>query len=158
MSTSIYRDKITEVGVSLDASGANTAIVMAPGRRAYVRRLILVTSIAQTSALATLTVGVRNVDDTTSTTYGTFTVPLTGSALNDVAICDLATGPTTYTTAVDSSSTLAGGAMIRVKPGQEMFVTSDGGGNAGTYIIYAEYYDDAFVTADFTRRQTFTPA
>lgn len=143
------KDDIANLG-TLDASGANS-IVFAPGRPVDVDRIILVTTVAHTVADATITVGVRNVDDTSSVTKGSFVIPFTGSALNKVLAIELVKPKTTATTAADGSIYYAGynpGGFIRVDPGQELFLTSDGGGNAGTYQVYIEYKDQGFSGAD----------
>lgn len=149
MSGYMTKDDIANAG-SLDASGANT-LAWAPGRPVDVDRIVLVTTVAHTVADATITVGVRNVDDTSSVSKGTFVIPFTGSALNKVFSIPLVKPKTTSTTGADGSIVFKGyspGGFIRVDPGQELFLTSDGGGDAGTYQVYIEYKDQGFSGAD----------
>lgn len=128
---------------TLDASGANT-IVFAPGHYFDVKRVILVTTIAQTVVDAIITVAIRDVDDGNSTTKGTFTLAFTGSATDDKKFVDFGKPATTGTTAADGSLIYKGhtpGGVLELKPGQELSLTSDAGGNAGTYQVYVEGYD-----------------
>lgn len=157
--TSIYRDKIDNLG-TLDASGANT-IVFAPGRQAVVRKIILITTVAQTVANATITVAVRDVDNGNSVTQGTFVMPFATSATDDVAFVKPGQPATAGTTAVDGSLVFEGyepGGGIVVEPGQELALTSDGGGDAGTYQVYVESIDNPFVEAEADREITFVAA
>lgn len=157
--TSIYRDKIENLG-TLDASGANT-IVYAPGRPVVIRRAILITTVAQTVADAVITVAVRDVDNGNSTSQGTFTIPFTDSAADDVAYVDIGKPATAGTVAVDGSTVYEGftpGGGVRVEPGQEISFTSDGGGDAGTYQVYLEMTDEGFEVGDADREITFVAA
>lgn len=128
--------------------------VFAPGRPINVRRLVLVIKEASNGA-ETITVGVRNKDDTSSVTKGTFPIP-SGAVLNAVYKVDIAasytaaqTGdgggisqPATVTTGrvVGYQTSLPG--EIQVNPGQELFFTSTGGtattGQADVYVEYRE--------------------
>lgn len=131
---------------TLDASGAN-AIVFAPGRPVDVKRIVVVTTVAQTTADAVISVAVRDVDNGNSTAIGTFTLPFTGSAADDVKYVELGKPLTTGTTASDGSLVYKGhtpGGPVRVDVGQEMSLTSNGGGDAGTYQVYFEYLDQGF--------------
>lgn len=148
-------DDIALVSAGLDLSTVVTA-VYAPGRPQDISRIILVTQIAQTVADANITVGVRNVDDTSSVTKGSFVLPLSGSALNKVLSIPLVKPKATATVNVDQSIGYKGyspGGFIRVNPGQELFMTSDGGGSTGTYAIYVEYKDQGFSGADVAAAQ-----
>jgi hypothetical protein len=145
MSGYYTKDDIANLG-TLDASGANS-VVFAPGRPVDVDRVIVVTTVAQTTADATITLGVRDVDNGNSVTKGSFVLPFTGSATDDVKYVNLVKPKTTATTASDGSITFTGyspGGFIEVNPGQELFLTSDGGGDAGTYQVYVEYKDQGF--------------
>lgn len=156
--TSPIRDQMLNLG-TLDASGAN-AVVFAPGRPAIVRKIVTVTTIAQTTADAVITMAVRDVDDGNSTTQGTFTLPFTGSAADDVKFVKPGQPSATGATAVDGSTVYEGftpGGGIRVEVGQELSLTSNGGGDAGTYQVYVEYIDEGFNEADGTEL-TFTAA
>lgn len=131
---------------TLDASGANT-VAFAPGEAIDVKRLILVTTVAHTTANATITVAVRDVDNGNSTTIGTFVLPFSGSAADDVQYVELGKPATTGTVASDGStvySSVDPGGLIEVLPGQEIALTSDGGGDAGSYAVYVEYMPKGF--------------
>jgi hypothetical protein len=148
---------------TLDASGAN-AVQFNPGERAKVKRVILVTTVAQTTADATITVVVRDRDNGNSTTIGTFTLPFTGSATDDVQYAEFGNPSATADTGVDGSSvysSVSPGGLIEVDPGQEMVFTSDGGGDAGTYHVYVEYIPEGFnpeVLGITANERTFTAA
>lgn len=140
------KEALNRAGVSLDASGANTAVV-AIGHPAAVSRVVFVNTIAHTVADAVITFGYRNVDDTPSVTLGTFTLPFTGSATDDIKFIDimlpLATGTVS---SIDGSTvyTTAGKGPVYLEANDEMFFTSDGGGNAGTYLIYLQGWLEPF--------------
>lgn len=137
------KDDIVNLG-TLDVSGANS-IVFAPGRPVDVARLIFVTTVAKTVATSAITVGVRNVDDTSSVTKGSFTMPL--SAINTVKAVPLVKPATTPGTGSDGSVTNKGyspGGFLQVNPGQELFITSGGAGTGGTFQVYVEYKDQGF--------------
>lgn len=153
------KDEIANVGAA--TISGTTAVTWAPGRPADVRRLILVTTTAVTVADATLTVSVRDVDDGNSTSYGTFVVPFTGSAADDVQYVDLVTTDTDgSTSAIDGSLVYTAGGMIEVNPGQELVVVSDGGATAGVVQVYVEYQDLGFSGSrvEDATELTFTPA
>jgi len=146
MSSSLFWTKSEFANLStLDASGSN-AVQYEPGQRIKAKRLILVTTVAQTVANATLTVVVRDRDNGNSTTIGTITVPFSGSALDKVLYADFGKPKTTATTGSDGSATYSTdpGGLVEVDPGQEIVITSDGGGDAGTYQVYLEYIPEGF--------------
>lgn len=160
-----YADKaIANLG-TLDTSGANT-IVFAPGRPADVCRAILVNTVAHTVADAIITVAVRDVDNGNSTTIGTFTLPFTGSAADDVKYVELVFPDSDgEISSIDGSLTFSSespGGPIQVDVGQEISFTSNGGGDAGTYQVYVEYYDQPFQSeagrVGNAAELTFTPA
>lgn len=130
---------------TLDASGAN-AVQYNPGCPMDVKALVFVTTVAQTVADATLTVVVRDRDNGNSTTIGTLVLPFTGSALDQVRRFKLQLPKTTATTSsIDGSTTYASTpGVVEVNPGQEMVITSDGGGDAGTYQVYVEAVKQGF--------------
>lgn len=148
---------------TLDVSGANS-VVFAPGESIDVKRLIFVTTIAQTVALSNLTVAVRDVDNGNSVTIGTFTIPLTGTALDKVWYTDLGVPDEDGSTGSDGSLIFQSydpGGVVAVNPGQELVVTSDGGGDAGTYQVYIQYQSKGFnpeVLGIEANERTFTPA
>jgi hypothetical protein len=148
---------------TLDASGANS-VVYAPGESIDVKRLIFVTTVAQTVADAVLTVAVRDVDNGNSTTIGTVTLAFTGSTADDVQYTDLGKPATTGTVETDGSLVFSSddpGGVIAIRPGQELAITSNGGGDAGTYQVYVEYISKGFnpEVLDITDNElTFTHA
>lgn len=157
---------------TLDASGAN-AVQFNPGETVRVKRIILVTTVAQTVADATITVVRRNRDDTPTETLGSFTLPFTGSALDKVYYTELGLAPTTGSTGVDGSTVYKGyndGGIVsgvnvdveslpKLDPGEELVLTSNGGGDAGTYHVYVEYIYEGFnpeVLGITANERTFT--
>lgn len=147
---------------TLDTSGAN-AIVFAPGQPVHVKRVIFVTTVAHTVANATISVAVRDVDNGNSVAIGSFVVPYSGSAADDVGFANIAanqTGPTTLSgNGISAPVWYDGGAGdVLVVPGQEISLTSDGGGDAGTYQVYFEYVPTGFKEADADRKFTYTTA
>lgn len=161
---------------TLDASGANS-VQFNPGQTIRAKRLIFVTTVAHTVADATITVVRRNRDDTPTETLGTFTLPFTGSATDKVYYVELGLAPTTGTTGVDGSTVYKGyndgGASIatgqvvnsdveslpQFVPGEELVMTSNGGGDAGTYHVYVEYIPEGFnpeVLGITANERTFT--
>lgn len=154
MSEALYfTDKPAHLLGTLDASGANS-LSWAPGKPVDIENLIFLTTIAQTVADATITVGVRDIDDGNSTTRGTFALPFSGSATDQVRRVRLAAPRTTPIEYVASQPAGAGfgvtevmrsgEGLLKVNPGQEIFVTSNGGGDAGSYLVYAEYFAQPF--------------
>lgn len=144
----MYYDKARTDNIgSLDASGANT-VAFAPGQPVDVTRIVLVTTVAHTTADATITVTVRDVDDGNSTTVGTFALAYDGSATDDVQYVNVAGEQVGPTTASDGSIVYGPNpGVIEVNPGQEIALTSDGGGDAGTYQVYVEYFPQGFTGA-----------
>jgi hypothetical protein len=145
MSSYMTQDDIINLG-AFDAAEAST-VAFAPGRPVDVHRVILVTTEAQVAADAIVTVSVRDVDDGNSTTIGTFTIPLAGSALDNVQYVNLVYPATTGTTASDGSLVFTGydpGGFVQVNPGQEIAFVSNAGGSSGIYTLYVEYKDQGF--------------
>ena len=150
--------------VSVDYDTAGDNVLITPGEVIWVKRLIMVcTEVSAGSSIATLKL--RNVDDTSSVTLGTFTVPA-AIALNAVRYVDLIKPSTTGAAGADSTTSLpttvyttTGKGPIRVVPGQELEVTSDGVGTAGIFNVYVEYGPEGFneKTSLFTPTElTFT--
>lgn len=152
------KEAIKQVGTAaLDASGANTVTAIF-GRKARLKRLILVTTVAQTVANATITVAVRDHDDSPSTTIGSFVLPFSGSAIGDKKYVDLVTTDTDgSTSSIDGSLVYEAGDPVEVEPTEELALTSDGGGDAGSYLVFVEYWDQPFTVADGTE-VAFVPA
>ncbi len=129
---------------TLDASGANT-ISLAFGQPVDVKRLILVNTIAHTSANAKLTVGVRDRDDSPTASHSAYTLVQSGSAAGDVFTIELAVPDTAAVVAVDGLDTHAATPItLAIDTDEELFITSDGGGNAGSYDIYAQVQELGF--------------
>lgn len=140
-------DRITDA-IDFDFAEAVTA-VYAPGRPIDVKRIVLVIKEASNGA-ETITVAVRNVDDTSSTTIGTFAIP-SGAALNAVYKAELAlvntavTGSDASQPAEVTTGRVLGiqtnqPGVIEVNPGQEISVTSTGGtATTGQANVYFEY-------------------
>jgi len=122
---------------TLDASGSNT-VDMRFGQPVDVKRLILVNTIPHTAADAKLTVGVRDEDDTPSADHTAYTLVQSGSAAGDVFTIELGVPDTDAVVAVDGLDTHAATPiLLAVDSNEELFITSDGGGDAGSYTIYA---------------------
>lgn len=147
-------DEILNLG-SLNLGAGAATIVFAPGRKSFVKRIILVTTTAQATAGAVLTFGVRNVDDTSSTTIGTATTPAV-MAVNSVHKVDVAgVKSAVVLEAAGGISQVAQVTMgrvngyqtnlpgeIEVNPGQEFFLSSGGEGDTGVAQVYVEYTED----------------
>lgn len=137
------RSIVADAG-SLDLSGANT-VAWSPGMQAQVKRVIFVTTTALTSANATVTVAVRKVDNTSSTTVGSFVAVQSGSALNDVSHAEISERQPASTTEVDGSTYIGPSpGMIEVDPDEEIAFTSNGGPDAGAVEVYVEYVPISF--------------
>lgn len=137
-------------GDPLVVSGANTS-TFRPGRSAHVQKLVLLTTVAQTGTDNVLTVGVRNIDGTGSVSKGTVTIATASSLINQVLHVDVVKPKTAGATQSDGSLYFAGynpGGPIIVKPGQELYITSNGASSAGQYSIKVEYLDGGFAGPD----------
>lgn len=141
----------TDINVALGSLnlGAGAATVTyAPGRPVNIKRIIFVVTTAQATAGAGITFGVRNVDDSTSTTVGSFTTAAI-MALNSVHKADVA-GVKSGVTGSDASQPAAvttGRVLgyqtnlpgeIELNPGQEFWITSDGNGDTGVAQVYID--------------------
>jgi len=129
---------VKEVG-DLTVSGANT-VVKPFGRPVDLIRLIFVTTTAITVANATITIGKRKVDDTGVVQHSQWTLPFTGSALNDVheILPAESLAGAVGTTGVDGSTVhTAGNDFLQVNADEELYVTSDGGPTAGAVKVFA---------------------
>jgi hypothetical protein len=152
---------------SLNLGAGAATVTYAPGKPINVKRVIFVTTTAQATAGAAITFGVRNVDDTSSTTVGSFTTPAV-MALNSVYKADVAGVSTTAVTPTGEHSQVAEVTTgrvdgyqtnlpgeIEVNPGQEFWVTSGGEGDTGVATVYIEYVEegnnaDRFDATDIT--------
>lgn len=151
---------LNPAGSSLDASGTNS-IDFGLVATWFLARIKMVTTIAHTVADATITVALRDKDDGNSTTLGTFTLPFSGSATDDIKYVDLIKPLTTATTSsIDGSTTYTteNKGPVKVLANQEIVLTSDGGGNAGTYLIYFEGVEEGLNSAVTGSARTFTAA
>jgi hypothetical protein len=150
MSNYFIQNRMDAASGALTVSGANT-VTFRPGRSAHVQKVVLLTTTAQTGTDNILTIGVRNIDGTGSVSKGTVTIATTGSALNQVLHIDVVKPKTTATTQSDGSVYYAGygpGGPIVVKPGQELYITSNGASSAGVYDVKVEYNDAGFSGPD----------
>lgn len=135
---------------SLDTSGTNT-VDWIPGGPVDVKRILLVVTTAMTAANATLTIGKRDADlATNSESYATAVIPFASGADGAQFVIDFpaktaavtagSDGP--YTDQKDKSAAVVYSSepgLLHIDFGQELFVTSDGGGDAGVSAVYVEY-------------------
>ena len=137
------KEKTMLVG-TLDASGSNT-VSLAFGQPVEVKRLILVNTVVHTVANAKLTVGVRDRDDSPTADHRAYTLVQSGSAKGDVFTIELGPPDTAATVAVDGLDTHAATPiLLAIDTDEELFITSDGGGDAGSYDIYAQVQELGF--------------
>ncbi len=140
-------EKTVLVG-SLTVSGANT-VAVAFGGPVAVKRLILVTTTALTTADSKLTIGVRDATgDTNSSNHSAYTATFSGSAANDVKEILLGV-PDTAAVATGSDGLDVHSAtpiLLQVSSKQEIHITSDGGSDAGAVVIYAQVQELGFHT------------
>ena len=130
---------------TLDASGGNT-VSLAFGQPVDVKRLILVNTIPHTSANAKLTVGVRDEDNTPSTNHTAYTMVQSGSAAGDVFVIELGVPDTAAVTSGSDGLDVfnATPILLAIDSNEELFVTSDAGGTAGIYDVYAQVQELGF--------------
>lgn len=146
-------DRVSLVAAAYDFADSTTPVVFQPGKPAAVKRVVGVITEAS-AGTSVVTVAVRNVDDTGSTTIGTITIPAS-LALNAVFKIELAGVKTTAVTPTgehSQSSLVTMGRVdgyqtnlpgeIEVAVGQELSFTSDAGGSAGMANWYVEYRED----------------
>ena len=139
---------------TLDTSGANT-LDWVPGNPVDVKRILLVVTTAMTTADPTLTIGVRDADlGTNSETYATAVIPYASGAdgaqfyidfpARTSAVSAGSDGP--YTDQVDKSAAIVYRTTepLHIDFGQELFITSNGGGDAGVSAVYVEYLKQGF--------------
>ncbi len=132
---------------TLVVSGANTATQVFGGP-VEVKRLILLTTTALTSANSKLTIGVRDIDDGNSTNHSAYTATYSGSAIDDVKEILLAVPDTAAVTSGSDGLDVhnATPVLLAVRSNQEIFVTSDGGSTAGAVNIWAQVQELGFHT------------
>ena len=122
---------------SIDAAESNTT-VFTFGQPVDIKRLIFVTTEAQTVATAKITVGVRDLDGSPTESHSAYTLPFSGSLIGDVQVMELAEPDTAAVVAVDGLDTHAATpTTLLVASNRELFILTDAGGNAGIYDIYA---------------------
>lgn len=158
MSNYFVQERVDPVG-ALTLTGT-TAVAFAPGGPIDVQWLDFVATTAVTAA-STVTVAVRNVDDTSSVTIGTITIPTL--ALNEVARVGIVKPATAGSTAIDGSLVFKGynpGGAVQVNPGQELALIPVANGAAGVVQAYVKYYKQGFngERVDDVKVATFTPA
>lgn len=127
---------------ALDMVGAASEVVMPVGRPVDIKRIILVTNTA-VDADVVLTIGKRNVDDTASETHSEYTFTSADSgALNDVSAILVAVPDETATVAVDGLDVhTADPELLFVDPGEEFFITGDGGATTGEVQVFVQYQE-----------------
>lgn len=143
-----------------DLSTAIT-VALACGKRVAVSRIRLVTTVAQTTALANITVFRRKADGTGSVTLGTFVLPLTGSVVNQVQFVNLIEPSTTGAAGADSTASLptlvyttTNKGPVYLEADDVIGITSDAGGATGTYNVYFEGWDEGFNEKNTTKVAT----
>lgn len=149
------RERFENVG-TLTVSGS-TALVKPFGRIVDVKRLILLTTTAQTVADDTVTVAVRKLDNTSSTTAGTFVATFTGSALNQVRFVDFGLpsddpeADTVQDQLIRSASVVYSAPqprLLRLYPDEELVITPAAGATAGAYDVWVQFQDLGFNPKD----------
>lgn len=155
------KDRIDSAGALTDGGTLEWAV----GQVVDVKRLILVTTTAYTVADTTVTVSVRDVDNGNSTTIGTFVIPFTGSAADDVKFVNVGEPETTGSvSAIDGSLVFSNepGGLLRINPGQELAIVDGGTQTAGASAVYVEYIPGGFqeyADSDYSPAElTFTHA
>ena len=136
--------KVMSVG-SLDAAEATT-VSLAFGQPVAVKRIILVNTEVHTSANSKITIGVRDRDDTPTANHSAYTLPFAGSALGDVFTLEVAE-PDTAADATGSDGLDVFSAtpiLLEIDVHEELFVTTDAGGDAGIYDVYAQVQELGF--------------
>lgn len=121
-----------------------TAVAFSAGIPIDVQNFTFVASTA-VSVASTVTVAVRNVDDSSSVTIGTITIPIL--ALNEVARVGIVQPKETVTVGVDGSKIYKGynpGGPLQVNPGQELVLTPVANGGTGVVVAYADFYEQGF--------------
>ena len=132
MSNYFVQTKWIDVGALTDAG----TLVYAPGAPEDILDIVLVTTVAYTVANDTVTLAVRNVDDTSSVTKGSFVVPFVGSALNKVLYIPMR-NIILSSVGVDGSTVFSGAeGAIKVNPGQELLITDGGQQTVGASRCY----------------------
>ncbi len=136
--------KVMSVG-SLDAAESST-ISLAFGQPVAVKRLIFVNTEVAAGANHKITVGVRDRDDTPSADHSAYTLPFAGSALGDVFVAELAEPDTAAVTSGSDGLDVfnATPILLAIDSNEELFVTSDAGGTAGIYDVYAQVQELGF--------------
>lgn len=115
-----------------------TAVTFASGGPVDVKRVILVMTTAN-SVARTVNFGVRNVDDSSSVTLGSFVVPIT--PINGVVHAVVAEqGDGNVTTGADGSA-VNGPAwgIIQLDPGQEFWIAAATASGTGIADVHVEY-------------------
>lgn len=147
-------DRVALVGAAFAPNGTTPA-VWASGKPAHVRRAVYAV-ITASDAAQTVTVALRNKDDSSSVTLGSFVIA-SGTAVNTVVYADIGARQEQTTLADGTIRYESGNGEIKVMPYQELVFTSDGGGTTGTGDLYVEYseggqeiYDAAYVEAVWT--------
>lgn len=149
--------KVVNLG-SVDIGGANATTAYEFGERAHVKRFIWVCTTAHTTPGSIITVTRVNADGTGSAAIGSFTVPAVVAA-NGVVYVDVGIPAGTSTTLVDGS---VGHTALPDMPvfdvGEEIVLTSDGGGaGVGTFFMEFQSVHSQPLPEAWTR-VAYTPA
>lgn len=140
MSNYFLHDQFIDIGSLTDGG---TLVWQSP-QVVDVKRIILITTTAYTVANDTVTISVRDNDDSPTETKGSFPMAFTGSAIGDVTKVDLI-GLTAQTTGIDGSLVnFAADGFIEVGPGQELVIVSAGTQTAGAAFVWIEFEKQGF--------------
>ena len=149
--------KVVSMG-ELDAA-ETTTVTFKFGQPVDVKRLILVNTEVHTAANSKVTVGVRDADGSSnSVSHSAYTIVQSGSALGDVFVIELGVPDTAAVVAVDGLDTHAATPVVlEIDVDRQLFLVSDGGGDAGKYDVYAQVQEQGFhVFSDRTGAGTTT--
>jgi hypothetical protein len=152
------KDQFLDIGALTD----NGTLVYNAPVPIDIKRIILRTTTAYTVADDTVTVIVRDNDDTPTATKGTFVMAFTGSTIGDITEVVLDSSNPVATVAADGSLYSAPGpGLLRLEPGQELVLTDGGTQTAGASQVYIEFVKQGFGASSDTnplKAAAYTPA
>jgi hypothetical protein len=158
MSNYMTKDQFLDIGSLTDGG---TLVYNAPVP-IHIKRIVLRTTTAYTVADDTVTVIVRDNDDTPTATKGSFVMAFTSSAIGDVTEVVLDSANPAATVAADGSLySKPGPGFIELLPGQEFVLTDGGTQTAGASQVYIEFVKQGFGQSDSTnpyKSAQYTPA
>ena len=153
------KNKVQNFG-SVTVSGT-TEVVKEVDEVQYLRRIYGIVTTATTVGSSTVTLALRDTDDTPTANIGSFVVP-SGLAIGAVVYADVGARQTGPTTATDGSTVFDGGdGEIKAVPGQEWVLTPTANGGAGAVNFYLEYVPggvEIFNAGHTPVKLTYTPA